>query len=121
MARHDGREHGEEHDELDEALYGARQVRKPCRRDAERQSHVQDGEAQHVAVELDAVWSPATRPEREDEVLLTTSVATAEAARSRTTVQRLARLAVTRRNGSSRTIRRSKRESPASGSRREGG
>ena len=67
MARHDGREHGEEHDELDEALHGPRQVGKPCRRDAERQSHVQDGEAQHVAVELDAPWSPATRPEREDE------------------------------------------------------
>ena len=67
MARHDGRQHGEEHDELDEALHGPRQVRKPCRRDAERQSHVQDGEAQHVAVELDAAWSPATRPEREDE------------------------------------------------------
>ena len=67
MARHDGRQHGEEHDELDEALHGPRQVRKPCRGDAERQSHVQDREAQHVTVELDAAWSAATRSEREGE------------------------------------------------------
>ena len=28
---------------------------------------MQDGEAQHVAVELDAAWSTATRPESQDE------------------------------------------------------